>query len=716
MRWIRAKYPLSVTKNNLDPFEYFFNSQKELEDGGLEETPLTDEGIQNVDDASILLESLQNSIDYEKHPSIKVSYEKISYEFISKIVDDQNYLNWIDDSQVQQKFLLNKYLKEKKDIPVLIFEDFNTTGIKGDWGQHDPVLSNGERNDYHIFFWYSGNPVEKGGTKGGGVGVGRLTFAFSSQVNTFFSFSVREDNSKFFIGLSCLGKSKKNPSFDGIARFGNPGKAQDGSDIVTPITDEETLKQIHKGFKLKRGFNEPGTSMCVILPSESLTGKTMTLNSINRYRYAFHKKRLKDMEVLNYKINKNEILNTINKLKPEEHKKYKEYFKFLDECEIINQEDNLKKIDFENNYNPSKIKKDHLKNENIEEISKEYNSEKILGFKIPVVLEKLVEDKQQKEIRSKKINTFYKVFLKKTKFGLGMDDVMRGTMPVSDLRVFENDDAFGLVLIEDKDALEFFKMAEPPNHRKFEKTKELVKSYSKYNNQILLLKSSLSSIKSIIEDTENKQSITATQGFFSWSGGEDEGQSSNKKGGEDTDKEISEWIFENPKAYKINKYAKDQMVGFQVSSLNFAKECSNRIEQIQKVLNNPKYKIDNNQKNRLEKQIDKLEGWSKGKNLEELYPATIFIKCAQDIEGESEDKIEKLHDKNLDFNFSNKFKSNFKEFKDGDINNVEFDNNNIKISISGSNFNYKFLFDSIINEHTGDAYDLAISSKISRKN
>ena len=158
------------------------------------------------------------------------------------------------------------------------------------------------------------------------------------------------------------------------------------------------------------------------------------------------------------------------------------------------------------------------------------------------------------------------------------------------------------------------------------------------------------------------------------------------------------------------------MVGFQVSSLNFDKECSNRIEQIQKVLNNPKYKIDNNQKNRLEKQIDKLEGWSKGQNLEELYPATIFIKCAQDIEGESEDKIEKLHDKNLDFNFSNKFKSNFRELKDGDINNVEFDNNNIKISISGSNFNYKFLFDSIINEHTGDAYDLAISSKISRKN
>ena len=57
-------------------------------------------------------------------------------------------------------------------------------------------------------------------------------------------------------------------------------------------------------------------------------------------------------------------------------------------------------------------------------------------------------------------------------------------------------------------------MAEPPNHRKFERTKELVKSYSKYNNQIILLKTALSSLKGILEDTENKQSITATQGFL----------------------------------------------------------------------------------------------------------------------------------------------------------------------------------------------------------
>ena len=94
------------------------------------------------------------------------------------------------------------------------------------------------------------------------------------------------------------------------------------------------------------------------------------------------------------------------------------------------------------------------------------------------------------------------------------------------------------------------------------------------------------------------------------------------------------------------------MAGFKVSSLNFEKECEKRIDQIEKILNNPKYKKNNSQIKRLENQISKLKNWSEGKNLNELYPATIFIKCIQDLEGESDDKSNKLHDKNLDYDCS----------------------------------------------------------------
>ena len=65
MKWNRAKIPLNVTKNNLDPFEYFFNRQKEQETSNVIDTPITDEGIHNVHDAA------SSPHDVEKAPFIR---------------------------------------------------------------------------------------------------------------------------------------------------------------------------------------------------------------------------------------------------------------------------------------------------------------------------------------------------------------------------------------------------------------------------------------------------------------------------------------------------------------------------------------------------------------------------------------------------------------------------------------------------------------------
>ena len=98
------------------------------------------------------------------------------------------------------------------------------------------------------------------------------------------------------------------------------------------------------------------------------------------------------------------------------------------------------------------------------------------------------------------------------------------------------------------------------------------------------------------------------------------------------------------------------MVGFKVKSIKFEDECKKRIDQITKILENPKYEKTKKQIKQLEQQNEKLKNWSEGKNLNELFPATIFVKCSQDIEGESYEKSNKLHDKNLDYDFSNKIK------------------------------------------------------------
>ena len=58
----------------------------------------------------------------------------------------------------------------------------------------------------------------------------------------------------------------------------------------------------------------------------------------------------------------------------------------------------FKEINFGNNDNPSKIKKEHFSKEQIEEMAKEYNSNKILGFKVPIILEKYFEQGSGKSL------------------------------------------------------------------------------------------------------------------------------------------------------------------------------------------------------------------------------------------------------------------------------------------------------------------------------
>ena len=101
MKWIRPVAPRAFTKNNLNPYAYFFNKQNDDEENKNEDTPITDEGIQNVLDAAIDKEN--------KTPSIKISYEEIPIEFFEKLID-QKFLDWMSDSQVRNKFLLKQHI------------------------------------------------------------------------------------------------------------------------------------------------------------------------------------------------------------------------------------------------------------------------------------------------------------------------------------------------------------------------------------------------------------------------------------------------------------------------------------------------------------------------------------------------------------------------------------------------------------------------------
>ena len=83
MKWYRANFSDDTTQQKVDIFSYFFN-QKNLETDETV-TPLSDEGIQNSRDASILKEIINSynslqPVTYENVPLIEISRKKIKTE------------------------------------------------------------------------------------------------------------------------------------------------------------------------------------------------------------------------------------------------------------------------------------------------------------------------------------------------------------------------------------------------------------------------------------------------------------------------------------------------------------------------------------------------------------------------------------------------------------------------------------------------------------
>ena len=148
--WHRESYRPNITAPSLPPIKKNFFDEHS--------TPLGEEGTQNTGD---------NSQDGKK-PKIKISLVKVSSDFFHNNLVDENFKNFIDKSDAiekENKDILNKKIQE---VPCLLFEDFNTTGITGDPDIHKRKIDE-KRNDFYAFWWsiFSGDKEKGKGEKKG---------------------------------------------------------------------------------------------------------------------------------------------------------------------------------------------------------------------------------------------------------------------------------------------------------------------------------------------------------------------------------------------------------------------------------------------------------------------------------------------------------------------------------------------------------------------
>ena len=711
MQWLRAKVPDNISKTTSDVFSEFYKSQ------GLNEynTPIIDEGLQNSIDASIK----------GKIPRIKIKRIKVKKNFFSKFVDD-DFLKWNNDSMVVgDKFFLQNEIDSNREVDCLLFEDFNTTGVKGDPSEYKTEITDNlgkkSRNDYHIFIWYVGTPAAaKDKSKGGSVGVGRLTFAFTSKINTFFMYTTQENNpdKSYFVGLTNFGKSKSDSNYDSIARYGVKANTPDGYEVAEPVTGDDELKMVREGFGLSRKPKEPGTSMIVPFPQDVITDEILIKNAIDRYRYGLFHGHF-ELEIGNTLINKDTVLDVIKKTAPLEYEKYSEYFKFLNECKEVEANKKLIQANYDKDDNPPRFKKDFLTTADFEKICDDYKNERIIGIKLPIHLRKKIENEKKQIEEIKEVETSIDIFLKKTSTKFGMDDVMRGPMSVSGERKLEELDVFGLIKInvEQEDVHEFCRKLESPNHRYFDNAnQEFHKQYEGYRHQKRLITNSLSQLKTIILEKDSEFSSEASKDFFSF-GEPDKDLSKDKNGNPSNVKTKGETpfnlpfaLFSNPKGYILTKNHSDKLAGFSIKSNDLKKSSQEIIKKINTFIEENKERKEFTKKvsSRLENQKIKLSNWIENKNLEELFPANIYITCGEDVEGLGDSSLN-LHDNEHDFDLSNNLKHNIEIKKEGNIKSVQILGNKITITVDGPEFYYQLKTDAFFNSFVKEHSDLRLS-------
>ncbi len=629
---------------------------------------------------SCVLEFIQNALDAIRKNLKKVKIN-IRTEFVSIETFKKHFL--VNNFEV---FLSNGNRAAHKEIPqeqrvlCLILEDYNTTGILGDPERFKSKLENGEENSIHQF-----NHEIGGGRKltnadfGGSEGEGRQTYCQSSNLSTFFYYTVREDGSEYFMGMHYSGIFEYGgDTYKAFSHFGNlvDSEQDGGKPFVVPISDKEVIGQYKKIFNLKR--TEPGTD--IIIPF--IDASTISLENIEKvilgkYRVAIAKDEL-EIKIQNKNIDKSNISQLCSdRINDELGKKItKEYFDFLDDSFKNGLKSN--NLSF-NPTTPTVINKDQNLSE---EILTEYRNNKIIKFNVPFKIYKkqIVEKKITNQIQE--IDSSFNIYIKKfsdTSEQFKLNDTIRGNMPIEDIRQLSSN--FILTDIQDKEAKLLVKTGEVANHSKIKVKHGKFRNLYKLHSQIPVMTFINNVVKSMqnlflddVEDLDEKTtmdlcSIESDLDFDKNKSNQDENIEDEKKD-EDKIKKSEDELPRIPgklKAYRAYPDHDDKGPVWKAIGVKYSKkQISLMKDEALKALEarQEKLKKEKDQLNFIEKQAINKEIVTAGNRLDDLsnfedrgytfFPIKIYLSAAFD-DGSS-DPYTSYCSEDFDFNDSNKFK------------------------------------------------------------
>jgi hypothetical protein len=238
------------------------------------------DAISNPGEA-LVREGIQNSLDARRNSEkvmVRIRVTGTDAAVVRNSVVP--FLNGLDDHLKAPGNGLREIPHDGDNCPVLVFEDFGTTGLLGDPAEWKPA--SGSRNHFYYFFRAEGRS-DKGEKDIGRWGIGKQVFPRASRINSIFGLTVRDDDKKkLLMGMAVLKSHDLNGTrYDPDGWLGR--HFENGDDgLILPIEDSAFIEGFSKAFDVQRG-NEPGLTIVVPWCDLDLTDENLVRAVLREY-------------------------------------------------------------------------------------------------------------------------------------------------------------------------------------------------------------------------------------------------------------------------------------------------------------------------------------------------------------------------------------------------------------------------------------------------
>lgn len=389
----------------------------------------------------------------------------------------------------------------------LVFEDFNTRGLKGDIEEgYEPDVGS---NHFYYFFRAEGQS-DKRKTERGSWGVGKQTFARASRIRSILGLTIQDDTREtYLMGRSLLKIHRIDNKYHQDGYYGiRQDETNPLNQLVLPTNDMHFINGFASSLRLKRD-GEPGLSVVIPWIDREITGRKLMQCVLKDFFYSILSSQIEvsiDIPDGNYLLNKDSLFTHLDELGNDAydiHQLSKLTLWTLDldrtDQHVIGMPDPRRAWSWsESLFDPAVL----------EALTVSFKEGEKLALRVPVMVRKRDESPQP---------SHFDIYLQRDdKENLGYPVFIRDGLIISDVKGKKSPGTRALVVLTDPEVVSFVRDAENPSHTEWRSDSSNFKGqYVSGSSDLEFIKNSVAGIVNILTQKDLEADPRLLVDFFS---------------------------------------------------------------------------------------------------------------------------------------------------------------------------------------------------------